>query len=974
MKMPEIFKKKNSEEETAEIKSESSKPKKKLSKQAIANIVCWVMLGITHVAVILAIALSVRYYAIYPSLFGSVVGIVLCLLIIVDIIYFVGFNHKDMALKIISCVLAVFLLIGGTVGTFVVAKANGIVDEVLDGGNQKYETFSGTFVSYKPYNTFASLTDLAGKKVGVLAETSNGISYIAKDMLADTKIDYATVEFKTNAEMVQALIDNEIDAMVITSAYREIYSLERDENSPFAKYLEDFNDFSPFEKELKSNSNKKVKNLNTDPFNVLLIGYSRTDIGSTVGLADSIILATVNPQTYEVSMMSIARDSFVPIACYGGEYDKINSGRSTSRACFIETVENFINTGRSKENHIDIDYYMELDYLGLVDIVNTIGGIEINNPVEFELDGIYVPAGKYIADGQQVLQFCRERHHMPGGDFDRQQHQKEAIIAIARKFIESGDVNLALTAMHEASQWMSTDLTLNQLTTVFNLLLNTKNYTSMDTFDLVDFQTLRITGDGGIKYYSYSMHLPLWVYLIYQGSFDESMQHVEEVMGKYSSIKQITSFEFSIKEKYERPALYSLSYPDNFMFTPDPMPAYWVDLEGMTLEEAMAWASGNGISLSVGEIIPPGDSRYVAEMQGLICGQSVRYGSLVSEYKTGTVSVMGAGDINLDDYYVPDFIGKDVSKVLDWAYDHDIEVSGTGGISEGRIVASQDPEPGTPIKDVEKIKVTLKEPEKLTVTFNADGGTPATASVTVLQGSKIGSDMPDNPTKASHAFGGWFTEKEGKGKEITSSTEITSNMTVYAKWVLDITITLNANGGDVSESSIKPSQSLPTPTYIGNIFKGWYDSQTGGKEYKDADLTNLKKDIMLYARWSECTSHELDDGVITTAATCTVDGVLTKTCNKCGKTVTSPIPATGHTPVDVEAKAPTCTEAGYEAGKKCSVCDATISGLTPIDKLGHDYGDWIIDEEATEDEDGLRHKECSRCGDETEPESYSLED
>ena len=133
------------------------------------------------------------------------------------------------------------------------------------------------------------------------------------------------------------------------------------EESPFTKYLPDLVDFYSFEEELKIDKQRSTKNLSTDPFNVLLIGYSRTDIGSTVGLADSIILATINPQTYEVSMTSIARDSFVPIPCYGGELDKINSGRSTSRACFIETVEKFMN--------MDIDYYMELDYLDRKSVV-----------------------------------------------------------------------------------------------------------------------------------------------------------------------------------------------------------------------------------------------------------------------------------------------------------------------------------------------------------------------------------------------------------------------------------------------------------------------------------------------------------------------------------------------------------------------------------------------------------------------------
>ena len=850
---------------------EQTQKKSKISKKKLFTLIAAGFLVLAHIAVILAIVLSFRYYAIYPALFGSIVAIVLCLLVIIDIIFFIGFNHKDLALKIIATVVAVFILLGGTIGTYYIARANGIVNSVLDSNASRYETFSGKFVyNSKSENVFSSLTDLNNKKVGFVAETTNGIQYLAKEELKKAKVEYNAIEYNTNAEVIQGLLDGTIDAMVITSAYRDIYSLERDENSPFAKHLDNFVDFYSFEKEMKVDTGKKTKNISKEPFNVLLIGYSRTELGSTVGLADSIILASINPQTYTVSMMSIARDSFVPIACYGGEYDKINSGRSTSRACFIETVENFIGQ--------DIDYYMELDYLGLVAIVNAIGGIYVNNPVDFELDGTFVPAGDNVfCDGIMALQFCRERHHMPNGDFDRQQHQKEVIIKIAEKFIQSKDINLALRAMDDASEWMSTDMSLDQLTQIFNLLLNTKNYTSLDTFDLVDFQTLRMTGNGGLMYYSYSMRLPLWVYLIYQGSYDESMSHMKEVLGQYSNVKQEKNFEFSSKNLYERPLFYSLEYEEKYMYSPDPMPAYWADLEGMTVPEAMAWASEKGVTLTVGEVISAADSRYVKSLEGLVCGQSVRYGALVSENKVGTISVMGSSDIDLDDYYVPDFKGKDISKVIAWAEKHDIKVSGNGGVTSGRVVESQTPEAGTPIKGVEKISVELKEPEKYTVSFDSDDGSTC-ASIKVTQGTTYGT-LP-TPTKSGKVFAGWYTEKNGKGTKITSESDvtITSNITLYAKWNDVINITLNPNGGSVSPTSVATTDSLPTPTYEGKVFLGWFTEESAGS--KVTDISSYTSAATLYAHWH---THSYTIEIPAIEADCDVEGFTSGYKCECGE-------------------------------------------------------------------------------------------
>ena len=81
--------------------------------------------------------------------------------------------------------------------------------------------------------------------------------------------------------------------------------------------------------------------------------------------------------------------------------------------------------------------------------------------------------------------------------------------------------------------------------------------------------------------------------------------------------------------------------------------------------------------------------------------------------------------------------------------------------------------------------------------------------------------------------------------------------------------------------------------------------------------------------------HIWDEGKITTAPTCESDGVKTYTCTVCNETRTEAIAATGHTSVEVAKQDPTCTKPGHEAGTKCSVCDAVLSGMTEIPATGH---------------------------------------
>lgn len=808
------------------------------------------LLALAHIMVIVAVILSYKYYALYPSIFVSVIAIVILFLLIIDIILLIGLRHKDIALKIVAGVLALFILIGGTVGVYYINEVNRAVDGVVDGNTKTEQTVSGMFVSYK--KTYATLKDMSGKSIGFLNEGTDGITSIATNLLDKNKIDYGTVLYNSYVEMYQALIDGKVDLVVMQSGYRGMF--EKDENLDFSKYLDDTVDNYPFEGTVSNEGRKNNKKIDTEPFNVLLIGYSRTEWGSSVGLADSIIVATINPQTYTISMMSIARDSFVPISCYGGAYDKINSGRSTSRACFIETVENFI--GR------EIDFYMEADYEAIVNIVETIDGIWIYNPVAFELDGIYVQEGYFQASGWEALEFCRERHHMPNGDFDRQQHQKEVILAIARKFIEEGDVSLALRAMQAASADLSTDLSVQQLTSIFNMILNTKNYTGLDTFDLIDFHTLRMTGYGGIMYYSYSMRLPLWVYLIYQSSYDESIKHIDEVMGKYDTIKQENTFEFAANDPYVREPFYTEEHSGTLMYQPDPMPPYWATLTDMNFTEALTWAQENGVTLTVKNIMAD-DPKYDPTLDGIVVDQSVRYGSLISEYPSGTITVMGTGKID-ETKQVPNFVGKSYSNAVDWtrtySVNREVKYETVSDSSKAGKVLAQTPAPGTAIEKA-------RESGGLTVTvgimeFNAND----------LIGKKFTEVRDWVENNLSYGATYTYVDSETPGTDkVTNVTYDTSDNSELFTFSRNVVITVekyrptytvtyvDSDGSTVLSTETVKEGNTPagyTPSKSGYNFAGW-----------DKSYEAVYGDITYKASWTEATeTRSIDASQVPEAA------------------------------------------------------------------------------------------------------------
>ena len=110
-----------------------------------------------------------------------------------------------------------------------------------------------------------------------------------------------------------------------------------------------------------------------------------------------------------------------------------------------------------------------------------------------------------------------------------------------------------------------------------------------------------------------------------------------------------------------------------------------------------------------------------------------------------------------------------------------------------------------------------------------------------------------------------------------------------------------------------------------------------------------------------CTAHThaFGEWTVTTPATCTKDGVKTRTC-ACGETETQTIPATGHTFGDWEETTPaTCTADGVET-RTCSACGETETRAIPA--TGHTFGAWTVTTPATCTEDGVESRTCSACG------------
>ncbi|MGX7419749.1 LCP family glycopolymer transferase [Carnobacterium gallinarum] len=193
-----------------------------------------------------------------------------------------------------------------------------------------------------------------------------------------------------------------------------------------------------------------------DSFSVLLLGVDTGDLGRTEqGRSDSIMIMTVNPNTNESKIVSIPRDTYTEIVGYGTT-DKINHAYAFGGVSMsVNTVQKLLN--------IPIDYYVEVNMQGIKDIVDAVGGIDVNSPLTFSQDGISFTKGAIHLNGEQALAYSRMRYEDPTGDYGRQGRQRQVIEAVVKKAATFSTLTNYQDILNAMQNNMKTNLTFDNM-------------------------------------------------------------------------------------------------------------------------------------------------------------------------------------------------------------------------------------------------------------------------------------------------------------------------------------------------------------------------------------------------------------------------------------------------------------------------------------------------------------------------------
>jgi polyisoprenyl-teichoic acid--peptidoglycan teichoic acid transferase len=198
---------------------------------------------------------------------------------------------------------------------------------------------------------------------------------------------------------------------------------------------------------------KPVELKEKQPFSVLMLGVDQRK--GDRGRSDTIIVLTVNPNNNSVKMLSIPRDTRTEIVGHGTT-DKINhayafGGIPTS----MDTVENFLD--------IPIDYYMQINMQGFKDIVDAVGGVTVQNNLDFTQDKIHFAVGELNLNGKEALSYSRMRHQDPRGDFGRNARQRQIIQAVIKEGTSISSLKNFSSIFEALGSNIKTNLTFDQM-------------------------------------------------------------------------------------------------------------------------------------------------------------------------------------------------------------------------------------------------------------------------------------------------------------------------------------------------------------------------------------------------------------------------------------------------------------------------------------------------------------------------------
>lgn len=564
--------------------------------------------------------------------------------------------------RIILSIIYIVILI--VIGGFII-KTYSKVDNLTS----SHDLYSTSIVTLKS-NKVDSIKDMNNKKIGRITDETSVEGYtIPEEIIDKNNLKNKIEDYDTYTDLLDALLNEKIDYVFLPTDYVAMFS-------SIETYAEIGNTTKIIYTQTKEvKAEKKAGSNLKEPFTILLMGVDseQEDVRTASYNGDSLMLITFNPKTLSSTILSIPRDTYVPIACMKNQRkNKITHAAWQGESCMINTIQNF--TG------ITIDYYVKINFKGVVKLVDSLGGIEVDVPLGFceqDSDRNFgnlqcVEAGHQVLNGEQALAWARHRKSAGFDDFVRGQNQQLVVKGILNQLKNVRSLDTVYELMDTLGNNMQTNMTTNEILSLYNIgkdVIIKAADTPME--ELLSMQRLYISGSDAYIYdydprSGQGTRMNLYNFVPYE----ESLQAVIDAMKVNLGLKEpkmIKEFSFDINEPYEETIIGKMNKGTTGI---NLLP----DFSGDTEAIVRSWGSRYGFTVAVKQVAS-------SRAKGTVISQSIPAKTDMEYVKSITINVStGVGATKPKD---EDDDKKETSKPTPPPADNNSGSSGSGEDNSG---------------------------------------------------------------------------------------------------------------------------------------------------------------------------------------------------------------------------------------------------------------------------------------------------
>ena len=356
-------------------------------------------------------------YNILPIKYRSI--LLIGLLIIYLIYGYLSFKKNIRGIgNIIFLILLLILSLGELVFMSYANSSIRTINEVTTVNDGLKTEMSYIVRKDSPYKSLEDIKDLNLS----IAETEEKetIEEVLKKYKDENNSDLEVSKYIDYLSLAKSLLRGREEVMLLNEGFR---SLIEESEQGFSENTRKLG--SVLVENRQEEKKEKEKVAQDESFNVYISGIDTYGSLSNVSRSDVNLVVSVNPVRGKVLITTIPRDSYVNIPDKG--MDKLTHAGLFGVDSSIETIENLFD--------IKIDYYGKVNFTTLTELIDVLGGIDVESPRAFTAQGYNFVKGTNHLDGDMALAFARDRYHQAEGDFDRGKNHTRIIEAIIRKML-----------------------------------------------------------------------------------------------------------------------------------------------------------------------------------------------------------------------------------------------------------------------------------------------------------------------------------------------------------------------------------------------------------------------------------------------------------------------------------------------------------------------------------------------------------